>query len=68
MATKTQIQTDMSEAELLCELNSQEAAEDEKIWQAKFDATPAGKLKRLADKVRADIQQGKVSPLDFTNQ
>jgi hypothetical protein len=54
--------------EVLAIFSSPEAVEDERIWQEKFNATPAKNLHQLADKIRGQIREGKVSPLDFTNR
>lgn len=54
--------------EILASFTSSEAVENERIWEAKFQATPTDKLNRLAEKIRVDIREGKVSPLDFTNR
>ena len=48
--------------------DSIEEETDECEWEKKFAATPDEKLNRLVAKVRADIEAGKTSPLDFTNK
>jgi len=52
-------------------LNDDETEEeilvDEACWDAQFAATPDG-LKKMADKVREDIQAGRTMPMVFTRK
>jgi hypothetical protein len=48
--------------------NSSEVEDDEKAWQLTFDVAPDEKVKALVEKVREDIRDGKIKPLDFTKK
>jgi len=45
----------------------EEIRADEKHWDSQFAATQSG-LKKMADKVRADIRAGRTMPMVFTKE